>query len=270
MGRGFVVPGAVFQVEAASWATRAKRKPQLLGEPWLRMDGVLWVSVSLKGHPKNRGYPQSYPMPLPTPSLLSRGRFIPDPGPLGTGAQGPLIDCSASSPEIPVTWIACSQTRQVSFTGQNWSPREKQSVAEHTTKEGGSTWMVVQEVMTLWDHVRTSNLGSDDSQEAALSQMRVVDGGEVADRIHRSVWTELFRNTSRQSLRQRVLLSLDKTQLGQSGEGSEPVLSPQFQPDALIMIEAVKHPVPSEGRQLSKIRSAQKNFSAGIQSGLTS
>lgn len=47
--------------------------------------------------------------------------------------------------------------------------------------------MVVHEVMTSWDHVRTSNLGSDDSQEAALSQMRVVDGGEVGDRIHCSV-----------------------------------------------------------------------------------
>lgn len=67
--------------------------------------------------------------------------------------------------------------------------------------------MVVQEVMTSWDHVRTSNLGSDDSQEASLSQMGVADGGEVGDRIHRSVLrhcvrTELFRNTSSQSLRQ--------------------------------------------------------------------
>lgn len=34
--------------------------------------------------------------------------------------------------------------------------------------------MVVQEVMTSWDHVRTSNLGSDDSQEASLSQMGVL------------------------------------------------------------------------------------------------
>ena len=57
--------------------------------------------------------------------------------------------------------------------------------------------MVVQEVMTSWDHVRTSNLGSDYSREAALCQMGVADGGEVGDRIHRSVLrhyvgTELF------------------------------------------------------------------------------
>lgn len=67
--------------------------------------------------------------------------------------------------------------------------------------------MVVQEVMTSWDHLRTSNMSSDDSQKVGLSQMWVVDGGEMGDRIHPSVCehcvgTKLFRNTSSLSLRQ--------------------------------------------------------------------
>ena len=47
--------------------------------------------------------------------------------------------------------------------------------------------MVVQEVMTSWDHLRASNVGSDDPQKVGLSQMWVVDGGEMGDRIHSSV-----------------------------------------------------------------------------------